>query len=231
MLLAGWSLRSRLSLAFLVLFCVTMLGAMSSYAGGSWLHPQTTSHVFFENFWCDLLREPAHNGLPNGRSVALATLGFVAVAVSLAAFWLEVSRLLGRRRARFVQVAGVVSSLATALVALVPSDRFPGVHPPAVLTSGGLGFVCGCICSAWALSHYKVAPVFALSSLVLVGAAAVNLVLYVRAIYFHASESIAMPLAQKVATLGLLCWVVAGLGAAQSVRPAPGALSAGRPTP
>jgi hypothetical protein len=223
MRLAGWSRRSLVSLIFLALFCASMTAAMFSYAGGSWLHPQATSHVFFENFWCDLLREPAHNGLPNGRSVRLASIGFTAIAVSLGAFWLEASRLLPARRARFVAVAGVVSSVATALVALVPSDRFPGVHPPAVLTAGGLGFVCGCICSAWALSHYKVAPTFALSSLLLVGAAAVNLALYVRAIYFEASETIVMPAAQKLATLGLVCWIVAGLAVVR--------LSANRPKP
>jgi hypothetical protein len=94
-----------------------------------------------------------------------------------------------------------------------------------VLAAGGLGFVCGCLCSAWALGHSKVAPFFALSSLLLVGAAGVNLALYVRAIYFHASESIAMPAAQKLATFGLVCWIVAGLRAAQSVGGRPHELS------
>jgi hypothetical protein len=220
--LGGWSRRSLVSLIFLALFCASMTAAMFSYAGGSWLDPHATSHVFFENFWCDLLREPAHNGLPNGRSVRLATIGFVAIAASLGAFWLEASKLLPARLARFVRLAGVVSSVATALVALVPSDRFPAVHPPAVLTAGGLGFVCGCICSAWALSHYRATRVWALSSLVLVGAAGVNLVLYVRAIYFQPSETIVMPAAQKLATISLVCWVVAGLAAARPAqRPSP----------
>jgi hypothetical protein len=228
MRLGGWSRRSLISLTFLALFCAAMSAAMFSYAGGSWLHPQASSHVFFENFWCDLLREPAHNGLPNARSVRLATIGFVAIAVSLGAFWLEASKLLSARRASFVRVAGIISSVATALVALVPSDRFPGVHPPAVLTAGGLGLLCGCICSAWALSHYKRAPLFALSSLLLVGGATVNLALYIRAIYFTASESIVMPAAQKLATAGLVCWIVAGLSAAQTSERQ---LSANRPKP
>ena len=49
------------------------------------------------------------------------------------------------------------------------------------------------------------------ASPVLVGGSA----LYVRAIYFHASETIAMPTAQKLATAGLVCWIVAGLRAAR----------------
>ena len=225
----GWSVMARISLAGLAVFCLAMLGAMWRYAGGSWLHPHAPSHVFFENFWCDLLREPAHNGCPNGRSVRLAMLGFAALGVALAAFWLEVSHLLPRLRGRFVRVAGVISALATALVALLPSDRFPALHAPAVLTAGGLGFVCGCICSAWAVSERRRAPAFALSSLLLVAAAAVNLVLYVRTAYFAASDTIVLPAVQKVATLALLFWLVQGLRAARlALSPGPSESPAAR---
>ena len=71
--MARWSWQARLSLGCLTVFCVAMAAAVQSYGGGSWLHPHTTGHAFFENFWCDLLREPAHNGRPNTRSVTLAT--------------------------------------------------------------------------------------------------------------------------------------------------------------
>lgn len=198
-----------------------MLGAIWSYAGGSWLHPKATDHLFWENFWCDLLREPAHNGSPNRRSVLLGTVGFVAIALSLGAFWLEVSRLLPARRKRFVRVAGIISAAATALVALVPSDRFPGLHPPAVLTAGGFGFACGCICSGFALAHFRRMPVFAASSLALVAAAGTNLVLYVHAIYFAASETLVLPVSQRLATFALVAWIVSGLAAAAATpRPA-----------
>lgn len=196
-------------------FCVAMVGAMATYAGGSWLHPQAPAHLFWENFWCDLLREPAHNGLPNRRSVALASVGFVAIAAALAGFWLEVSRLLPARRARFVRVAGVISAAATVVVALVPSDRFPAIHPPAVLTAGILGFTCGCLCSAYALTHARRMPVFAVSSLVLIAAAGTNLAVYVQVAYFTATDTIVLPVAQKVATLALLVWLIAGLAAAR----------------
>jgi len=67
----------------LALFCIAMVAATWSYGGGSWLHPGAPSHLFWENFWCDLLREPAHNGHPNSRSVLLATLGFGVLAGAL----------------------------------------------------------------------------------------------------------------------------------------------------
>ncbi|HKY34561.1 MAG TPA: hypothetical protein VJN18_01370 [Polyangiaceae bacterium] len=214
--LGRWSVRARLSLGLLALFWAAMVLAMFSYAGGSWLYPRAPSHDFFANFWCDLLREPAHNGLPNARSVQLAQVGFGAIALSQAFFWLEAARLLSPLGARFLRVAGVTSALATAVVALIPSDRFPALHAPAVLTAGGLGFVCGCVVSGWALRHHREMPGFALSALVLILAAAINLVLYVKVVYFIPGETIVLPAAQKVASLALVVWMVAGLGAAQA---------------
>jgi hypothetical protein len=204
----------------LLLFCASMTGAMWSYAGGSWLHPHAAQHSFLENYWCDLLREPAHNGRPNALSVQLATLGFAALAVALGAFWLEFSRVFERARRQFIRFAGVLSAAGTALVALVPSDRFPAVHAPAVLTAGGLGLACGSVCASWALGHFAKAPAFALASLVLVGSAALNLVLYVQVAYLGGSDSVVLPAVQKLATLSLVVWLVAGLQ-----------VSAGRPRP
>lgn len=214
----GWSLRARLSIAFLAIFCGSMALAMAAYAGGSWLDPRAPSHSWWENFWCDLVREPAHNGLPNARSVVLASIGFAALALSLAAFWLEISELFADWRRAFVRSAGLVSAAGTAAVALVPSDRFPVLHGPFVLTAGTLGLACGFICAGWALRHYAEARAFGAVSLVLLCAAAVNLVLYVQVAYFRASDTIVLPAAQKLATLALVVWIATGLY-----------LSAGRP--
>lgn len=193
---------------------------MASYGGGSWLHPHASGHAFFQNFWCDLLREPAHNGRPNSTSVRLATLGFAALAAALAAFWREISNVFPDWRRGFVRFGGLVSSVATAAVAVLPSDRFPMLHAPVVLLAGGLGFACGCICSAWALRHLAAARVFGLSSLLLVGAAALNLGLYVWVVYLHGVDTMILPAAQKAATFALLVWIVSGLS-----------FSAGRPKP
>jgi hypothetical protein len=218
--LAHWSLRARIAIACLLLFCVSMSAAVASYAGGSWLHPDAASHSLLENFWCDLLREPAHNGLPNQRAARFGMLGFVALAVSLAGFWLEMADTFHDFRRPFLRMAGSLSSLATAAVALLPSDRFPLLHAPAVLSAGGLGFACGCICSAWALRHFSRARVFGVASVLLVSAAALNLAVYVWVAYLRGVDTVVLPVAQKVATLTLLVWIVAGLS-----------FSAGRPKP
>lgn len=211
---------ARASLACLVLFGLSMAGAIWAYAGGSWRHPHAPSHSFFENYWCDLLREPAHNGRPNLQSARLAKLGFAALGLALAPFWLEISRVFVDRRRAFLRIAGVLSAAATALVALVPSDRFPAVHAPAVLTAGGLGFACGCVCTSWALRHFAEVRAFAVASLLLMGAAAVNLTLYVWVAYLGGTDTVVLPAVQKLATLSLAAWLVAGLY-----------VSAGRPKP
>jgi hypothetical protein len=182
-----------------------MAGAIACYAGGSWWHPHASEHLFFENFWCDLLRESAHNGRPNRRY----------------GFWLEIARLLPRGRQRFVAIAGPLSACATALVALVPSDRYPALHAPAVLTAGGLGFACGCVTAAWSLAHRHERRAFAALSMLLIAAATVNLVLYVNVTYLQGRDSLVLPAAQKVATLALLGWMVAGLSAVSVNRPKP----------
>lgn len=216
-----WSLRARATLACSGGFCLAMLAATWSYAGGSWQHPRARSHLFFENYWCDLLRDPAHNGLPNGPCVRLATLGFLMLATALALFWLELSALLPRLQARFMRAAGVVSSLAIALVAVTPSDRCPSVHAPAVLCAGGLGFACGCLGALRALRDFRLAPWFAASSLGLIALAATNLVLYVGVAYCQAGDSLLLPAIQKLATLGLLVWMGSGLARVSASRPTP----------
>lgn len=206
-------MRAKLSLAALGVFCASMLAGAMVYPGGSWLRPQSVGFSPTENFWCDLMRQPAHNGAPNPWAPWLGTLAFAALGVALIPFWLEVSRLLAARRASFVRVAGVVSAVCTALVALLPSDRFPHLHPPIVLSAGILGMICGLLVGRLALSQRRELPLFAAASWLLLLAASANLLLYLRAIYFQAAETTALPVAQKIATFGLLVWMVAGLRA------------------
>jgi hypothetical protein len=212
-------MRAQLSLAALAVSFLSMLAGALVYPGGSWLHEGTVGFSLAENFWCDLMRQPAHNGAPNRWSPWLGTLAFAALGAALVPFWLEVSRLLPQRPARFVRSAGVVSAVSTALVALLPSDRFPHLHPPIVLTAGLLGFACGVLCSGFSLAQRRASPPFAAASVWLLLTASVNIALYVRALYFQASETVWLPVSQKLATLGLIAWMVFGLRASARARP------------
>lgn len=200
-----------MSLVSTLALCASLAAAMACYAGGSWLHPHAAAHSFFENFWCDLVRDPAHNGRPNALSVRFATFAFAAAALALGAFWLELAQHFSDWRRRFLGAAGVTSAVGTLLVGVVPSDRFPHVHAPAVLIAGGLGFACGCVGTAWSVAMWRREPWLALASCVLVLAAGANLLLYVAHVYFGAPDTIALPAAQKVATMALVVWLILGL--------------------
>ena len=204
-------MRARLSLVGLAVFCAAMLAGAWLYPGGSWRHPQSDGFSVIENFWCDLLREPAHNGAANRWSVRLGTLGFVALGLALAPFWLEVSRLLPEPRAKLLRVCGVASAAATSLVALVPSDRFPHLHAPVALAAGGLGLFCGVSLARFAFEQRRTWPWLAATSLFLLCAATVNLALYTWVAYFHGPETVLLPAVQKLATVGLLAWMAAAL--------------------
>jgi hypothetical protein len=205
---------------FLGLFLLAMLGAAWLYPGGSWQEPDAVGHRFFENYWCDLLRDPALNQQPNRLAAALATLGLACLGIALVPYWLVIGDLLTPARRRFVRSAGVIAAVATVLVALLPSDRYSGLHAPAVLTAGCLGLACGALCSAWAVAHFRQVPAYATASLLLTSAAVVNLALYVHVAYFDGEDSWVLPSAQKIATFLLVAWMLFGLQA-----------SAGRPRP
>lgn len=206
-------MRAKLSLAALIAFCVTLLAAARCYPGGTFLHHDARGFSFLENFWCDLLRQPAYNGASNACSNRLATVAFALVALALAPFWWEVSRLLPGGRRRLVRVLGTVSALATLLVPLLPSDRFPTWHAPVVLTAGQCGFISGVLCGYFAVRNYRALPWFAASSVALLLFASVNLVLYVSVQYLNGPDTVVLPTAQKLATLSLVAWMVTGLGA------------------
>lgn len=204
-------MRAKLSLAALTVFCVAMLAAAWWYPGGSWRHPRSDGFSIVENFWCDLLREPAHNGAANSRSVWLGTLAFAALGLALAPFWVEVSRLLPQRRAQLLRTCGPASAAATAVVALVPSDRFPHWHAPAVLVAGGLGLFCGLLLTQCAIQQRRTWPFFAATSVFLLCAATINLALYVWVTYLQGPDTVVLPAVQKLATVGLVLWMAAAL--------------------
>lgn len=206
-------MRAKLSLTALAASFLLMLAGALAYPGGSWLHPHSVGFSVTENFWCDLMRDPAHNGARSHLSPWLGSLAFSALGVALAPFWLEVARCLPPRSARFVRLAGVSSAVGTALVALLPSDRFPTLHPPIVLVAGISGFCCGLVYTQFVLAARRPFRLFAAASLWLLVTASLNLGLYLRAIYFRASETLWLPVSQKLATVGLVAWMLTGLAA------------------
>jgi hypothetical protein len=205
------SLLPRISLLGLASFWLLMLLAMRTYPGGNFAALSHSSHDFFANYWCDLLRDVALNGQDNERGATLARAGMAAMAAALGAFWLRAGRGLARPVAWRVAAAGSVSSLAMLFVACLPSDRFPQAHAPAVLVAGAPGFACGVAIAATALRRSREAPLFAVLSFALVVLAALNLALYVDVACISGGHNALLPGLQKLASFVLTGWITVGL--------------------
>lgn len=204
------------SIATLRLLTLALLGAfVALLVAAAYAYPGAPAFDWARNYWCDLLHERAAGGASNALGAALAKAGFAALGASLVSFWLVVSTRAGKPNlVRFVAVAGALSAMATAAVGIVPSDRYPALHPPLALLAGGVGFVCTAISIVAPLGNRRATRLETLFGLPLLAAAALNIVLYVNAAYLGGSPSAALPAVQKVATLLLLGWMGSALGAA-----------------
>ena len=60
------------ALLLLAAFCVLLVAAALAYPGGSWDDHAATRFHWLWNYWCDLIREQAWNGAPNGTARLLA---------------------------------------------------------------------------------------------------------------------------------------------------------------
>ena len=133
-------------LGFLAL---TTLG-MFIYPGGTNFDKTTVGYQFFTNFFSDLGRTVAHNGVPNGIASPLFTLAMTLAGGGLALFFVSFSRL-------FVQPAwvrvvgligtgfGVIAGACFVGVGFTPSNLFGGPHGLFVL-SGFVAFWLATLC-------------------------------------------------------------------------------------
>ncbi|MEO8181550.1 MAG: hypothetical protein ABI895_22160 [Deltaproteobacteria bacterium] len=218
--------RSNSALARWALFCWGALGLFAValalaawwYPGGSWTEPAREGFVLWRNFWCDLVRSQALNGVANGASRRAASLGFAALWFALWCFWPVASSLLSPSRRAPVRVLGRISTFGLLGMAFLPSDAHPVLHGMVALAGGGLGMLCGTFCSTERLAdeaRYSLRRVSAAAA-VLCGAA--NAALYVYVAYGGGRETTAQPSVQKLATLALLLWMSSTLARAAAYR-------------
>lgn len=189
-------------------FCGAMIVAMLLYPGGTWLRPSASTHEFWANFWCDLLRDQAHNGRPNaGRP--WAQFGMLSLAAGTSAFWGTIAACV--RRGPLVipmVVLGGLASLGMVVVITFPSDRFPAMHRLAITFAGPFGIAATCLAVAlFFVERRRQGKWLARLGVITVAGALVNLAQFVRQMWLGSSESIVLSAAQKVTTLLLLLWM------------------------
>jgi hypothetical protein len=190
-------------------FAGAMAVAASLYPGGTWCDPQAPGYDVWRSFFCDVLHVRGLNGLPNpGASFARAALLLIAAAFVPFWFALPVALKLGARRAAAVRAFGVASATASLIVALAPSDRFPGLHQAAVLSAASTGVAAALLALSGvnaATGSGRALPALAWAALI---TAALDAGLYAAQLSHPAPCALALPALQKLAATLIVAWML-----------------------
>jgi len=198
------------SLACLDLCLVLLLWSAHAYPGGSWADPNGEGFHPWVNYWCDLMRTEALNGLPNGTSAALAKTAFGALAASLSVYWwVAASALNSVRLARWGLASGTLASISVALIIVFPYDTQRWLHGITTLAAGGFGLLATVFLLVASVRSKRAARWSHLWGTALVAAGIANLVAYAVLILGDNHDSAILPVVQKFATLLLALWMTA----------------------
>jgi hypothetical protein len=206
---------SALMLVALVGFVVLTALAARAYPGGTYCEPDATGYRFWGNFFCDLTGPVTGRGEDNSRSAALAEAAFASFACGWAPFFWLLGDLAARRSVRNF---GLLSALATVVLAWLPSRAGPNLHAVAVfgatipgLLAAGLG-----VGGLWRRrARDRRAGQVGLLGIATFAAGLADALGYSYALVTHAGCLPWLPALQKVVALLLLAWMfgVAVVGA------------------
>lgn len=190
-------------------FVALIVPAMALYPGGTWWDPHAVGHRFWTNFLCDLEWRTALDGTPNPVGARLAEGAMLALVLAFVPFWPLAARLFPARPrlAAAVRILGWTSVLGMVAVALMPSERFGALHGVAVVVAGLPGLSAAVLAAAGQLLARRTLPGALGAAMVLF--AIVDFVLYVHTMLHGGPGPLVLPVAQKLALLLLLGWMLA----------------------
>ncbi|MCZ7686462.1 MAG: hypothetical protein M5U28_49985 [Sandaracinaceae bacterium] len=182
-------------------------GAMALYPGGAEHAPGARGHSFWLNYLCDLTDAQARSGAVNDGAL-LARLGMAALVIGLAVMFAYAPRAFrSARLALFVRAVGALAVIATLGVPLSAWLGIAWLHDASVLIAGPLGLLaCGAVVLGLARGEGAAVPTL-LGGLTLL-AATFDLIVYARC-WATGTTWIVLPVAQRVALLSLLAWMLA----------------------
>jgi hypothetical protein len=184
--------------------------AMSLYPGGTFWDRSLRGARFWQNFLCDLESQVALNGEPNVLGARFAQAAMLLMVTAFAPFWWIVPRLFGELRllGSVVRALGLASLGGIVAVTFMPSSRFGALHGVAVLVAGGPGLSAAVLAVA-GLMRAEARPRIgaALGGAMLIFAL-VDFALYVRTMLFGGPGPLVLPVAQKVALILLVAWML-----------------------
>lgn len=180
--------------------------SMEAYPGGTAWDATTRGHDFWRNYLCDLERQIALNGVPNASGARLAQAAMLSLASGAAPFWFTMARLLVHAPLRVpVRMLGCVSSLAVMGVAILPSDRFPSLHP-VLLALGGIAGLLAASCGVLGLMRRERGAALVGGGTFIVSA--VDLALYGWSLRTGGSAPVMVAVLERVALLLALAWML-----------------------
>lgn len=187
-----------------------LAAAMVTYPGGRWADLSSSGFDLVHNYFCDLIRPTGHDGRPNVPGMQLARVGMLAQALGLLALWWLVPRFAPHRRGLgwLLRVAGTIGSLLLPFVAFTPSDGTSRVHALAIGASGAPCLLALLLASACLLAERRRWPRLARLTALFLAVALVNAVLYTCTFFATWPDAWSLPLAQKVAWVLLVGWII-----------------------
>ncbi len=190
-------------------FSLLMTVAILLYPGGNlWDHSQS-GYDFWNNFWCDLLRQRAYNGVPNRFSPRLAQGAMLVLALAMGAYFSAVTCLLEPRGGlrRLVPVLGVCGAVGLAVVSLLSGGSHPALHGVTVLVAGPTGTSAVVATLVGLVTSRGTSRLSVWLGALMLGASLFALAQFAREFVFSAPSSKWLPFSQKLATLLALGWM------------------------
>jgi len=205
-----------------LIFVASFVIAAALYPGGTWVQRTSSGHSFFGNYLCDLMQTRALNGRAAGVGAWVARSGALAMFAAVASFFIQVARLEARPslRSRLVLGAGLSSCALGAAVPMVTSDQLRAAHVALVVAAFVPALVATIAAAQICLRSPATGRWIKAAALLTLSAGAIDGILYAFAYGAHGLEmplprglrraiNDLLPLLQRIATLGLLAWVIA----------------------
>ncbi|HEX8793627.1 MAG TPA: hypothetical protein VF765_21940 [Polyangiaceae bacterium] len=186
-------------------FAVLIGLAMKAYPGGTEWDPTAQGHRFWLNYVCDLARRTALDGMSNAVGARLAQVALLVLGAGALLHWWS-SPLLFRERSRLgtvVRALGSFSVVGMFAVALLPADRFAGVHPFVMALSGGPGLAAAACAAVGLASKERLAFGVGAAGLIV---SALDLALYAGQLAGHDAGPL-VAILERIALLVELAWM------------------------
>ncbi len=213
----------QVSAAGLGAFLLCYAAAAALYPGGTQADPSAPGHSFWQNFLCDLMQSRSRSGAPAPVSAGLARVGMVAMMPAMVSFTAQTARLetppteTGRWGVR----AAVLGASLGCLVPLVPSDFWRLGHLIVVVAAFVPAIVAAAAAARISLRTKGISRAVRALALLTVATAGADVALYV---FMYTAPHLglvprealhrdlivaAIPVLQRLATVGMVLWALA----------------------